>query len=97
MKAAGMCMKAAMAILFIFMIGALGYFAFSADGPDGLERTMENAGVAEHGSVYDAPLDYGEDYQAYLLTGVIGFVAVIAVSLFIAKMLAKKNETQPDR
>lgn len=97
MKLAGKSAKAAMAILFVFMIGALGYFAFSADGPDGLERTMENAGVAEQGPVYDAPLDYGENYQAYLLTGAIGFVAVIAVSLFIAKMLAKKNETQPDR
>lgn len=89
--------KAAIVLLCIFAVSAIGYFAFSADKPDGLEQTMENAGIAEQQPVYVAPLDYGNTYPGYLLAGGIGFVAVLVISLGIAKMLAKKNETQPDR
>jgi cobalt/nickel transport protein len=95
MKKAGV--KPVIAIMIAFAVGAIGYWMFSADQPDGLERTMEDAGVSEQQPVYKAPLDYGGDYPMYLLMGLIGFFAVLFVSLSIAKLMAKKNETQPDR
>ena len=88
---------AVIVVLGIFIIGAVGYWIISAGMPDGLERTMENAGVGEQGSVYQAPLDYGGDYPMYILMGAVGFFAVLISALGIAKLMAKKNETQPDR
>jgi cobalt/nickel transport protein len=91
------CVLAVIVILGIFTLGAIGYWIFSADMPDGLERTMENAGVGEQEPVYKAPLDYGGDYPMYILMGAVGFFAVLISALGIAKLMAKKNETQPDR
>lgn len=97
MKVAKAEIKAIIVLLVVFAIGAVGYWILAADQPDGLERTMENAGVSEQEPMYKAPLDYGGDYPMYLLMGFIGFAAVLLVSLGIAKLMAKKNETQPDR
>ena len=60
-------------IIILFSIGLVGYFEFSADYGDGLEVTMEEAGVEEHDQIWEAPLDYGEDYGSALVAGLIGF------------------------
>ncbi|HUW43165.1 MAG TPA: hypothetical protein VMW02_02895 [Thermoplasmata archaeon] len=85
-------LTAVIAILAVFSIGTLGYVAFSADKPDGLEKTMEDAGVVEQAPIYVAPFSYGEGYFGYLAGGIIGFFAVLLVSIGILKRLAKKNE-----
>lgn len=79
-------------ILGIFAIGALGYMAFSADKPDGLEATMEEAEVEEQEPVFHAPLSYGDGYFEYVAMGVLGFACVMAVSLLLAKLMARRNE-----
>lgn len=84
-------LKAIVAVLIIFAVGAVGYWIFSSELPDGLERTMEEAGIEEQPPVYQAPLSYGEDYASYVLTGFIGFVSVLLVSLAIGKLMAKRN------
>jgi len=78
-------------VLVIFAIGAVGYWIFSSGLPDGLEKTMEDAGVEEQPPVYQAPLNYGEDYASYVLMGLIGFASVLLVSLAIGKLMARKN------
>ena len=88
---------AVIVVLVVFTIGTVGYWIFSAGMPDGLERTMENAGIGEQEPVYKAPMDYGGDYPMYILMGAVGFFAVLISALGIAKLMAKKNETQPDR
>lgn len=84
-------------ILIIFAIGAVGYWIFSSELPDGLERTMEDAGVEEQEPVYTAPLSYGNDYFSYILMGAVGFFTILAVTFLIIKALAKKNETREHR
>ena len=97
MRKSRKCILAVIVVLGIFALGAVGYWLISAGMPDGLERTMENAGVGEQGPIYQAPLDYGGDYPMYVLMGAVGFFAVLISALGIAKLMAKKNETQPDR
>lgn len=97
MRRVGKYIVAVAVILGIFALGAAGYWAFSADMPDGLEQTMQNAGIVERESAYNAPLDYEGDSAMLLVMGAIGFFAVLTVTFGVAKMMAKKNETQPDR
>lgn len=85
--------KAIVAILVIFAIGAIGYWVFSSELPDGLEKTMEEAGVEEQEPIYRAPLSYGEDYLSCILMGVVGFISVLIVSFIIGKAMAKKDGT----
>jgi len=84
-------------ILIIFAIGAVGYWIFSSELPDGLERTMEDAGVEEQDPMYNAPLTYGDDYFTYILMGAVGFFTILAVAFMMMKVLAKKNETSEHR
>jgi|YelNatPaOPRAMG01_1025707.scaffolds.fasta_scaffold22726_1 hypothetical protein len=83
--------KVMMIILIIFAIGAVGYWVFSSELPDGLEKTMEEAGVEEQPPVYQAPLSYGDDYASYVLMGLVGFVSVLIISLVVGKLAARKN------
>ncbi|QLH74294.1 MAG: cobalt transporter [Methanomassiliicoccales archaeon] len=86
--------KAVMAILVVFAIGLVGYYTFSAAYGDGLEKTMEDNGVSEGEPVWQAPLDYGEDYVASLLMGILGFVIVLAVVLaYLMLVKARKRRT----
>lgn len=89
--------KAAIAIIVVFAIGLVGFYAFSAMYGDGLEKTMEDNGVEEAEQQYTAPLTYGEVYGDSLIMGIIGFAIVFVVFLgfwFIAKNRKAKNSGQ---
>lgn len=64
---------ASAAIMLVFALGLVFYFTFSAGQGDGLESTMEEAGVEED-SFYDAPFDYGNDWGSAFVAGAIGFL-----------------------
>jgi len=66
-------LRAMAVVLVLFAVGLVGYFAFSAAFPDGLERVMEDNGVQESEPFYTAPLGYGDDYWGALLAGLVGF------------------------
>ena len=83
-------LKAAAVILAAFAVGLVLFFIFSAPYGDGLERTMEGAGVEEPEPLYRAPLDYGEDYPAALAMGILGFATVLLVALAAGKLLGKR-------
>lgn len=85
-------LKASAIILVLFSIGLVGYFAFSAAFPDGLERVMEDNGVEEGEPIYSAPLSYGEDYWGALLAGLAGFaLTFVLVYLYLKGMKARNK------
>lgn len=83
-------------ILSIFAIGLVFFFIFSAPYGDGLEKTMEEGEVEEGEPVYQAPLDYGDDYLTAFAMGAVGFFAVLLVIFVLGRFLGKKDETHND-
>ena len=85
-------LKAALGIVFLFAAGLVGFFIFSEGYNDGLEATMEKAGVGEN-SYFNAPLSYGDDYLHAFLSGILGFLVVLfAVRYYGWLMRGKKGE-----
>ena len=87
----GKYMKAAGVIIAAFAVGLVFFFIFSAPYGDGLEKTMENAGVQEREPVYKAPLDYGGNYPAALAMGSLGFLVVLGCAYFFSRAMGKKQ------
>jgi uncharacterized membrane protein len=81
-------------IIVIFAIGLVFFFLLAEPYGDGLEKTMENSEVEEEEPSYSAPLDYGDNYFAALIMGVVGFVIVLLCVLLYAKFMRKKNEAR---
>lgn len=90
--------KAAIGIMAIFAVGLVLFFIFSSGYGDGLENTMEEAGVEEQDPVYSAPLDYGEDWPTAFLAGIVGFAVVFVVVIAYLKISnRKKSETKGEK
>lgn len=89
--------KAIAIILAVFAVGLIFYWIFSAQYGDGLEKTMERAGVAEKEQVYSAPLGYGGNYAASFAMGTVGFFAVLAVALVWGKLSAHKADKMDEK
>ncbi|MEM2899856.1 MAG: hypothetical protein QXT63_03620 [Thermoplasmata archaeon] len=73
-------------IVIVFAIGLVGFFMFSADKGDGLEKTMEDAGVSEGEPVYQAPLSYGEDYPTAFFAGIIGVMLTLGLAFLVLQI-----------
>jgi Na+/proline symporter len=86
--------KAIFAIIILFAIGLVFFFLFAAPYGDGLERTMEEGEVSESEPEYSAPMDYGDNYVASLIAGLVGFAVVLIAMLLLLKYMRKKDETQ---
>jgi cobalt/nickel transport system permease protein len=83
--------KAAFGILLSFAIGLVGFFAFSAAYGDGLQATMQRAGVQEVEPLFRSVLGYGDNYGGALLAGIVGFMIVLGVIL--AYWAVKRSRT----
>jgi hypothetical protein len=59
---------------------------FSADKGDGLEKTMEEAGISEGEPVYQAPLSYGEDYPSAFVAGIIGVMITLGLAFLVLQI-----------
>jgi hypothetical protein len=90
-------LKAALGIVALFAIGLVLYFAFSAAYGDGLERTMEEAGVGEQPSVYNAPLAYGDDYLTALVTGLVGAGITFGAVYGYLRIVRRRKGSENDR
>ncbi|MEM2943889.1 MAG: hypothetical protein QXN93_05075 [Methanomassiliicoccales archaeon] len=90
-------LKAILGIVALFAVGLVLYFIFSAEYGDGLEKTMENAGVEEGEPIYHAPLDYGEDYITAFFAGLVGFVLVFAISYGYFRIAAKRETNKEEK
>jgi len=82
---------ALLVILGLFTFGLVGFYIFSAGLGDGLEKTMEDAGVEEGESAYKAPFDYGNNYTSTWIMGFLGFAATLVVGGLMFFGLGKKN------
>lgn len=78
-------------IIIMFAIGLIGYYAFSVDKGDGLERTMEEGGAEEGEAIYEAPFDYGSNYPLTFIMGILGFIATFLLIYLIIVLLRKKD------
>ncbi|HUQ58174.1 PDGLE domain-containing protein [Lentzea sp.] len=84
------------AVVSLLVAGVLSYFA--SGEPDGLDKTVEDTGIAEHAQ--DHPLsgsafaDYalGGDDRFTGLAGVLGVVVVLALSFGLFWFLRKKSD-----
>ncbi len=81
-------------ILLLFAIGLVGFYIFSAEYGDGLEVTMEEAGIGEAEPIYTSPLDYGNSYGSTLVIGIIGFFVTLLAGYAIARTMRKKDEPE---
>ncbi len=79
--------QATAAVLMVFALALPLYFVYSSEGADGLEKTMEDAGVIESEPLLTSPFSYGETYFAALFAGILGFLAVALVGLGVMKIL----------
>lgn len=79
--------QATAAIMVAFALALPLYFVYSSEGADGLEQTMEDAGVGEGEALLSSPFSYGETYFAALFAGMLGFVAVALLGLAILKVV----------
>jgi hypothetical protein len=78
---------ASIGVLMLFSVGLVGYFLVSDGVPDGLDKTLEEYGTGEESEpMWNAPLDYGSNYQTSLIMGIIGFVITLVVILAIIKL-----------
>jgi cobalt/nickel transport system permease protein len=81
----------AAAILAVFALILPLYFLYAAEGEDGLEQTMSDAGTGEGSAMFVAPFSYGESYFAALFAGMLGFVIAGLATVAILKTLESKN------
>jgi cobalt/nickel transport system permease protein len=78
--------KAALGIILAFAIGLVGYFSYSAAYGDGLEVTMEHAGVNEAAPLFTSIMSYGGDYVGALIAGIVGFAILLGTILVYWKI-----------
>jgi len=83
--------RATVAIIIVFALALPLYFLYASAGKDGLEKTMENANVAEGEPLIVSPFSYGQDYFSALLAGLLGFLAVALVALGIMKLVRMRG------
>ena len=81
-----------------FSVGLVGFFAFSAAYGDGLEVTMEKAGLNEVAPVFSGILSYGDSYFAALVAGLVGFAITVGAVLLYwrARGRSSKKEAPQD-
>ena len=83
--------KATLAIVVLFSIGLVGFYIFSAPYGDGLEVTMEKAGVEEGEAHWTAPLDYGENYWSSLAMGIVGYALTFGLLYVLLSVMRVRN------
>jgi len=78
-------------IIILFAIGLELFFLFSAGYGDGLEKTLEKAGVEEGGPFFRAPLDYGDDYASAFLAGIVGFTLLFILAYALGRFVIARR------
>ena len=83
--------RAVVAIIVVFALALPLYFLYASAGKDGLEKTMENANVAEGEPLIVSPFSYGQDYFSALFAGLLGFLSVALVALGMMKLVRMRG------
>jgi hypothetical protein len=78
---------ASIGILLVFAVGLVGFFLVSDGVPDGLDHALEEHGTGEESEpLWSAPLDYGSNYFASLLMGIVGFFITLVLVYGVVKL-----------
>ncbi len=84
-------------VFVIFMLIVPVYWAVSSAYPDGLDKLSEQQGVPEKEPMYSPPVaelqEYGRDIPAYVFSGMIGAIAVLAILLLVSRILLQQRLT----
>jgi hypothetical protein len=78
------------------------FIPLASSSPDGLERVVENFGVAEQAPLWNGVMtDYaitaiGNPYVSTLLAGIFGTMMVLLAGLLLGKTLTPKNNKAPE-
>ncbi len=88
---------ALVSVLILFSMLVPIYWAVSNGYPDGLDAVLEQQNVEGKGPAYSPPFadlhDYGSTMQLYLMSGVIGAIAVLGILLLVGKII-KRNRRE---
>jgi cobalt/nickel transport protein len=86
------------AVVSLLIAGVLSYFASSA--PDGLDKTVQDTGIAAHAQAHPlaggtfANYAFGGDGRFTGLAGALGVVVVLALSFGLFWFLRKKSDAR---
>jgi cobalt/nickel transport system permease protein len=86
--------KAALGLVLAFSVGLVGFFSFSAAYGDGLEATMQNAGLSEVAPVFSGIMSYGDSYGTALVAGLIGFVVTVGAVLVYWRVRGRVRKSE---
>jgi ABC-type Fe3+ transport system permease subunit len=94
----GEAMKKFLAIIVLLVVFLAVFIPFASSNPDGLEKVAQSLGVQEgepfwKGLMSDYSLEAFKDpYLSSLLAGVLGVLLVLAASLALGFVIAKRAE-----
>lgn len=86
-------LKAGAAIIVIFAVALVGFFAFASNLPDGLEQVLGSQGIKEQAPMFQSPLSYGGNYLEALLAGILGFALILTIVLIFKYLADRKKES----
>jgi hypothetical protein len=95
-------MNKRLAVIAAIIVFLAVFIPLASSSPDGLERVVENFGVAEQAPLWDCVMsDYaiaaiGNPYVSTLLAGIFGTMMVLLAGFLLGKTLTPKNNKAPE-
>jgi hypothetical protein len=95
-------MNKRLAVIAAIMVFLAVFIPLASSSPDGLERVVENFGVAEHEPFWNGVMsDYAiaaiaDPYISTLLAGVFGTFMVLLAGFLLGKAITPKNPKNPE-
>jgi hypothetical protein len=90
-------MNKRLAVIAAILVFLAVFIPLASSSPDGLERVVENFGVAEQAPLWNGLMsDYtiaaiGNPYVSTLLAGIFGTIMVLLAGFLLGKALTPKN------
>jgi hypothetical protein len=95
-------MNKRLAVIAAIIVFLAVFIPLASSSPDGLERVVENFGVAEQTPLWNGVMtDYaiaaiGNPYVSTMLAGIFGTMMVLLAGLLLGKTLTPKNNKAPE-
>jgi hypothetical protein len=95
-------MNKRLAVIAAILVFLAVFIPLASSSPDGLERVVENFGVAEQAPLWNGVMsDYaiatiGNPYVSTLLAGIFGTMMVLLAGFLLGKTLTPKNNKAPE-
>jgi len=92
-------MKKFLAVIVLLVVFLAVFIPFASSNPDGLEKVAASLGVEESGSFWKGLMSnysvavFKDPYVSTLVAGVLGALLVLAASLALGLVIAKRAES----